>query len=59
MEEKKSRIIIKDLPSDEKVSREQMIRILGGVVYPRFKMPEPGEPVPWPSPWPKSPIVYW
>ena len=58
MEEKKSRIIIRDLPEDEKIGQEQMRKILGGALIKGFKQPQPGEPMPWP--YPKFPgTVYW
>ena len=60
MEEKKSRIVIRDLPEDEKIGQEQMKRIIGGAIYVKFKMPEPGDPSPWPYPRPTLPgTIYW
>lgn len=61
MEEKKSRIIIRDLSKDEKIDREQMKRIIGGVKNLSYRQPQPGEPGYPPSPFPKGPgpWVYW
>lgn len=61
MEEKKSRIIIRDLPEDEKIGREEMKRVLGGAIRAGFKQPEPDDPISsWPYPWPKPPWpIYW
>jgi hypothetical protein len=60
MEEKKSRIIIRDLPEGEKIGQEQMKRIIGGAKNLGFKQPEPGEPgyPRWPGPG-LPPWIYW
>lgn len=57
----KTRIKIKDLPKDKKISRDEMKKVFGGYYMPMPSMINSPE-VPPTSGWPKPddfPIVFW
>ena len=61
MAKEKSRIKIKDLAKDKKISREEMKKVFGGYYLPAYmpNVPEVPPTTTWPSPEDFPPVYWW